>query len=52
MIRDGEKTVIALNVSVQGISYRDLWDHWDAIGDPVLTRHTQLLRDRYDVAIS
>jgi len=40
------------DVTVQGISYRQLWEHWETLGDPVLDRHTQLLRDRYDVSLT
>jgi hypothetical protein len=40
------------HVSVQGISYRDLWEHWESSTDPLLSRHTRLLRYRYDVRLS
>jgi hypothetical protein len=40
------------DVSVLGISYRNLWEHWEGSQDAVLTRHTKLLRDRYDVGLS
>lgn len=39
------------DVSVQGISYRNLWEHWETLSEPILTRHTRLLRDRYDVPL-
>jgi hypothetical protein len=39
------------DVAVRGMSYRDLWAHWDALGDPIVVRHTQLLRGRYDVRL-
>lgn len=40
------------DVTIQAMTYRDLWDHWEAQGDPVLTRHTRYLRERYDVRLS
>jgi hypothetical protein len=40
------------DVTVRGVSHRDLWAHWDTLGDPVLARHTELLRGRYDVRLS
>ena len=39
------------DVAVAGISYSELWDHWEALNDPLIARHTQLLRDRYDVPL-
>ena len=39
------------DVAVKGISYRELWDHWDTLNAPLIARHTQLLRDRYDVPL-
>jgi hypothetical protein len=40
------------DVTVRGLTYRQLWEHWEALGDPLLSRHTRLLRDRYDVALN
>jgi hypothetical protein len=39
------------DVTVQSMSYRQLWEHWEGLGDPVLERHTELLRSRYDVRL-
>jgi hypothetical protein len=39
------------DVTVRGLSYRDLWAHWDTLGDSVLARHTEFLRGRYDVRL-
>lgn len=54
--RDGVERFAAAvtdpDVSVHGITYRELWEHWEGLHDPVLTRHTRLLRDRYDVRLS
>jgi hypothetical protein len=38
-------------VSLLPMTYRQLWDHWEASGDPTLSRHTRLLRQRYDVPL-
>jgi len=40
------------DVSVHGMSYRELWEHWETLEHPVLSRHTQLLRDRYSVSLT
>ena len=40
------------HVTVGTLTYRDLWDYWEAVGDPVLARHTALLRERYDVRLN
>jgi hypothetical protein len=39
-------------VSLTGISYRDLWDYWETLGDPIIAKHTTLLRARYDVSLA
>jgi hypothetical protein len=39
------------DVQVLGLSYRDLWTHWEDLGDPVLKRHVDALRQRYDVSL-
>ena len=40
------------DVTVQGLTYRQLWEYWESLGDPVLARRTGLLRDRYDVPLN
>jgi hypothetical protein len=40
------------NVAVRGMSYRELWEHWETLQDPVLGRHTEGLRARYDVSLA
>lgn len=39
------------SVTLVSLTYRQLWDHWEAIDDALLRRHTRLLRDRYDVSL-
>lgn len=38
------------NVTIHGMTYRELWDYWETLGDPILARHTMILRERYDVS--
>lgn len=40
------------NVTIRGMTYRELWEHWETLGDPVLARHTAFLRERYDVRLT
>lgn len=39
------------HVFVLSLSYRELWNHWGAAQQPMLTRHVEMLRRRYDVAL-
>jgi hypothetical protein len=39
------------DVTVLPLSYRQLWAHWDAVGDRGLQRHVLCLRERYAVAL-
>jgi hypothetical protein len=50
-VQDFAEAVPDSDVRVIGISYPELWQHWEGSRDPVLRRHTQLLRDRYVVHI-
>jgi hypothetical protein len=38
-------------VRIVPLSYRDLWDHWDRLGDAGLAAHADALRARYDVTL-
>ena len=40
------------DVTLVPLTYRELWDHWEARDDAILRRHTRLLRDRYDVLLA
>jgi hypothetical protein len=39
------------HVRLLPIGYRELWSHWDTLGDAALTEHVAALRARYDVTL-
>jgi hypothetical protein len=40
------------DMTVGALTYRQLWEYWEALENPVLSRRTGLLRDRYDVPLN
>jgi hypothetical protein len=39
------------HVRLASLSYRELWSHWEGLGDAALADHVAALRSRYDVAL-
>jgi hypothetical protein len=39
------------HVRLASLSYRELWSHWEGVGDAALANHVAALRSRYDVAL-
>ena len=39
------------HVRLLPIGYRELWSHWDTLGDAALTEHVAALRARYALSL-